>query len=159
MSGSRSGLPWCYSQSTVLLSYLLPPLHMYRSHQFNLALFRSMTSIVARGKKHYSELPYFFVFIFDNALLLLTRFLLFSGAAGFLSFGLFLTRSLSVSRALTPLSASAFAFFFASRLATRSASVALTFFRSSLDSPAIFVPRAGSPFGTGIGVAAGRGRA
>lgn len=104
---------------------------------------------------------YFFVFIFDNAFPLRTRFLVFDPAAAappFLSFGLFRTRSLSDAFAFTPFSANAFACFFARRRATRSASVDLTCLRSSFERPSSFAPRFGSPLGTCTGVGRARGR-
>ena len=106
-----------------------------------------------RTRYHRIPEPHFFVFILANALPLLTLFFGLAASfppaparAAFLSLDRFRTRSLSTFT-FTPFSARALVRFFASRRATRSGSVALTFLRSSLGRCASFAPSSGLPLG------------
>lgn len=92
---------------------------------------------------------YFFIFLFATLFSLLSRPLLsFRGAEPFFTAGVLRTLSRSFTCGLTPSLASAFlAFFFASLLATRSASEDLICLRSSFGRCASLSPREGSPFG------------
>lgn len=100
---------------------------------------------------------YFFAFRFAILLSLLTLPLLsfFFGVAALPELGAFLTRSRSLPRVFTPPFPIAIrAFFFAKRLATRSASVDLYCLRASFAMWASFSPSRGSPLGTTMGTGA-----
>ena len=111
-------------------------------------------------------LPHFFTFRFSKFFSLLTL-VFFAPLAPFTFTPSFLTLTLTLlsTRPLldSPLARSflvliaILAFFFAKRLATRSASAALAALRSCFDIDASLVPREGSPLGTVMGVSAGRG--